>query len=161
MPMSVMNFFERIPQVREGESADGGVISRMEEVTPTARDTGKSTATQTQSLKPIPSGSPVWRVEPGAKDRPPSIRRSVVTGFHSVSFEFDPSYAGGTVLVGLLTAFRNVLLLRLEPSSHLMPAEGLLWVTSYPVPSRPSGLTPSLPAVRVSSCPVTGRFSAF
>src|ERR1019366_9535375 len=75
--------------------------------------------------------------------------------------ESDPGYAGGTIRAGVLTACRSVLLVRLEPLSHLMPAEGLLRLASYPVASRPSGLTPSLLAVWVSSCPVTGRFSAF
>src|ERR1039458_5154976 len=36
----------------------GGVISRMEEVAPTARNTGKSPAMQTQSLKAIPPRHP-------------------------------------------------------------------------------------------------------
>jgi hypothetical protein len=68
----------------------------------------------------------------------------------------SPRPLSGTAPV--LTAFGSVLLVRPEPLLHCMYAEGLPWLISLPVSSRSSGLTPSSPAVWVSSSPVTGRF---
>jgi len=59
------------------------------------------------------------------------------------------------------TKASGVLLFRLAPLARSMPAEGLPFAASRSISSRCSGLTPSFPAVCVSSCPVTGRFSAF
>src|ERR1700679_1985695 len=42
----------------------------------------------------------------------------------------------------------GTLLVHPEPLVHFMPAEGLPFAVSSPVSSRPSGLTPSLSAVR-------------
>jgi hypothetical protein len=69
--------------------------------------------------------------------------------------------APGVGAVHFLTGNSCVLRARPEPFVHYMPAGGLSWAVSKPVSLRTSGLTPSLPAVSLSSWPVTDRFSAF
>src|SRR5579863_8163392 len=67
--------------------------------------------------------------------------------------------AGAAIFLG---ALRAALLVRCDPFVRFIPAEGLSCeAASSPISPRVSGVTPSLPAVRVSSCPVTGKFSAF
>src|ERR1035441_1167267 len=73
----------------------GGVISRMEEVAPTARNTGKSPAMQTQSLKAIPPGRSVCPVEPCATDRPhPSSSSGCTPPIRRAGYAPDPASHG-------------------------------------------------------------------
>ncbi len=94
-------------------------MSGLEEVAPMARNNGKSTTIPTQSLKSIPP-----RDRCSGSNHVPQIVQQLV-------FHLDLSIGRSTLPkrdcsgLFLMTVFRASLLLRLEPSVHFMPAEGL------------------------------------
>src|ERR1017187_1526045 len=73
----------------------GGLMSRIEEVAPTARTTGKSPAMQTQSLTASPPTRPVCPAEPCATDHPhPSSSFGCTRPIRRAGYAPDPASHG-------------------------------------------------------------------